>query len=459
VAGIGFSLRAFAGRPGYAGTLRLYGAAALVSSGSWLLSITGLLLVGLIGRHFAADAHAVERFQVCVTWLLASSLVLSGPLQLQLTRFVSDQMYLKRPERIVPNLFGALVAMSFVSAFVAALAAPWFSGEAIAFRVLLGLCFLTLSSVWIVSTILTGLRRHWPVLWCFGTGYGVMLGCAPFVARFGEVGLLGAFLSGQAVLLLLGLRAITNELGCTLPFEWGCLHPRALRGDLMLVGLLYNLGIWADKLVFWFNPATSRPVAGFFRASDVYDLPVFLAYLTIVPGMAVFLVRIETDFAERNAAFYDAIRGGASLARITQLLDAMVEAVQRALADIGRTQLGALLVCLWIGPALLSAFGISSLHLPLFYVDVLGVLLQVLLLASISIFFYLDRWRLVARLTLVFLIVNAGATWLSYRLGPLYYGWGFVCAAAITLALSLGALNRTLRFLVRDTFLLQQVST
>lgn len=438
--------------------LRLYGAAALVSSGPWLLSVAGLLFIGVVGREFSANPHSVERFQVCVTWLLATSLVLSGPLQLQLTRYVSDQVYLRRPERITPNLFGALLVMSTLSLIASAVASYWFRAETLGFQVLLALGFMTLSNVWIVTCVLTGLRRYGPVLASFGIGYGVMLVLCPILARFGEIGLLAAFVAGQASLLLIGLRVITNELGFSDPIAWGCLHKSAIRIDLLLVGLFYNLGIWADKLVFWFNPSTSRHVAGFFRASDVYDLPVFLAYLTIVPGMAVFLVRIETDFAERNTAFYAAIRGGAPLARILPLLDAMVDAVRTALADIGRTQLCAMLLCLWAGPSLLAAFGISELHLPLFYVDVVGVLLQVLLLTLISVFFYLDRCRLVAKLTLLFLVTNALATWASYELGPRYYGWGFVLAAATTLSVALIALNRTLRFLVRDTFMLQRVS-
>lgn len=81
--------------------------------------------------------------------------------------------------------------------------------------------------------------------------------------------------------------------------------------SLMLTGLFYNLGIWADKFVFWFHPVTGSTVIGALRASLVYDLPVFLAYLAIIPGMAVFLVRMETDFVEYYDKFYDAVREGA----------------------------------------------------------------------------------------------------------------------------------------------------
>lgn len=52
------------------------------------------------------------------------------------------------------------------------------------------------------------------------------------------------------------------------------------------------------------------------RTSILYDLPILFAYLSIIPGMAVFPVRIEADFAERYERAYEAIRGGETLQHI-----------------------------------------------------------------------------------------------------------------------------------------------
>ena len=56
-------------------------------------------------------------------------------------------------------------------------------------------------------------------------------------------------------------------------------------------------------------------MVGPLRSSLIYDLPIFLAYLAVIPGMAVFLLRIETDFAEAHGRFFDAVRGGAGSPR------------------------------------------------------------------------------------------------------------------------------------------------
>ena len=61
--------------------------------------------------------------------------------------------------------------------------------------------------------------------------------------------------------------------------------------SLVWVGFFYNFGLWLDKFMFWFYLPTSQPIIGPLRASLIYDIPVFLAYLSIIPGMAVFLVK------------------------------------------------------------------------------------------------------------------------------------------------------------------------
>ena len=79
MAGIGFELRKLLQRDSYAGLLKAYAYAGVISSGPWVLSIVGILLVGMIAAGSAADRE-VTRFQVMVTWLILCSLVLTGPI-------------------------------------------------------------------------------------------------------------------------------------------------------------------------------------------------------------------------------------------------------------------------------------------------------------------------------------------------------------------------------------------
>jgi uncharacterized membrane protein len=458
MAGVGFSLKALRRDESYLGLLRLYGTAGIISSGPWLLSILSMLFIGVVGRKLVADPAQLQRFQVTVTWLFATSLLWTGPLQLMFTRFAADREFSGEHDETLPNLYGALALLGLASAALALSLSLLFPAEPPLFKLALSCAFVVLCQVWMVVTVLTGLRAHWQVFGSFALGYAVTFIACLALAKHGATGLLAGFALGQATLMFVALSVLARRMPARHEVAFRFAQRHALFLELGLVGFVYNLGIWVDKLLFWLNPATSYGVIGPLRASEVYDLPIFLAYLTTVPGMAVFLVRVEADFAERHAAFYAAVRNGASLRRIEQLRNQMTDAARRAVLGIVRMQSITLIACVTAGPLLLSLAGISQLHLPLFYVDTVGVALQVLLLAVTSMFFYLDRRRTVCWLTGLLLVSNALLSLASQRLGPEYYGFGFAAAMALTSSVGLVLLNRTFMHLVRDTFMQQPVT-
>ena len=275
------------------------------------------------------------------------------------------------------------------------------------------------------------------------------------VRRFGLEGLLTGFFLGHCVLLwgMLALTAYDFRPQRLIAFDFA--RPEMRYPSLLAIGALYNLGIWADKFMFWLFPDTSEPVVGLLRASIIYDLPVFLAYLSIIPGMAVFMVRIETDFVEYYDKFYDAVRSGGSLEYIESMRDEMVYAIQQGLGEIAKIQTLAVLVTFVAGPALLDALGISSLYLPLLHVQVVGAGLQVGLMAILNVFFYLDQRRIVLVLCVEMVLLNIVFTALTLHLGAAFYGYGFAGSMLVTLCTGMVLLTRQLNRLEYETFMLQ----
>jgi uncharacterized membrane protein len=166
-------------------------------------------------------------------------------------------------------------------------------------------------------------------------------------------------------------------------------------------------------------------------------------------------VRIETDFVEYYDAFFEAVRTGGSLEYIEDMRDEMVYSVRQGLAEIAKIQALALIVAVVLGPAALEALGISSLYLPLFYIQTLGASLQVGFLALLNIFFYLDRRRLILGLTALFCVANLGFTLLTLKLGAIYYGYGYAAAVLLALVCGLYFLDKRLGRLEYETFMLQ----
>jgi polysaccharide biosynthesis protein PelG len=109
MAGIGFELRKILNRDSYFALVRAYAYAGLISSGPWVLSILGLVAIGLLSVNIAVPDLLITQFQVTVTYLIMASLILTGVLQLSFTRWVSDQLFGRRNDIIVPNFAGVLL--------------------------------------------------------------------------------------------------------------------------------------------------------------------------------------------------------------------------------------------------------------------------------------------------------------------------------------------------------------
>ena len=457
MAGIGFELRKLLEKESYFSLFQAYAYAGIISSGPWVLSIIGILFVGFLSLGVVYPQVAIVQFQVSVTYLIMSSLILTGFIQLGFTRFIADSLFKEQEKIVLPNFAAVLLLVTTISGLCGMLVIYlFFNGMSVSYRMLMLSGFVILCAIWVATIFLSGMKQYKEIVLMFAVGYTVTVLGALLLRAEGMEGLLLGFVVGHLVLLLgmvaLILRAfpLNTEI-----FAFDFMRPGAMYTSLIWSGFLYNMAVWADKLIFWFYPDTSQAIIGPLRASLIYDFPIFLAYLAIIPGMAVFLVRIETDFVEYYEKFYDSVRGGGSLDQIENLRDNMLFTVRHGLFEIFKIQAIAVILTFVLGEKLLAWIGISTLYLPLLYVDVVAVGLQVVLLGILNIFFYLDKRAIVTWLCLLFLIANAGLTWLSLQLGVSFYGYGFAVALLLTVLTGMHLLTRKLDVLEYETFMLQ----
>ena len=140
------------------GLLQAYGFAGIIGSGPWVLSIIGVLLIGIMNtKNFFTPAF-VGQFQISVTYLMAASLILTGPLQLMLTRFIADKLYEKHDEQVLPNLTGAIFIVIAVSGTLASFCLVYLFTGSVLYRLLMLSGMVILSTIWIVVIVLSGLK-------------------------------------------------------------------------------------------------------------------------------------------------------------------------------------------------------------------------------------------------------------------------------------------------------------
>ncbi|HFB53849.1 MAG TPA: hypothetical protein ENJ67_03875, partial [Sulfurimonas autotrophica] len=225
--------------------------------------------------------------------------------------------------------------------------------------------------------------------------------------------------------------------------------------SLAFAGLFYNFGAWVDKFIFWYHPATGYAVLGRLHASIVYDMPIFLAYLSILPGMAIFFFRLEADFAEKYELYYDAVRNGGTLKMIRTYRDEMINVIRHAMHEIIIIQ-GIVDILLFLSaPQIFAALKIPQLYLGLFYVLTIGAMLQLAFMSVLAILYYLDRKMVAMWLSLAFFVLNTLLTLLSIDMGPAMFGYGYAVSLLIVFTASIVVLRNEMERLNYETFMLQ----
>eukprot|EP00163_Fabomonas_tropica_P028370 TRINITY_DN5755_c0_g2_i1.p1 TRINITY_DN5755_c0_g2~~TRINITY_DN5755_c0_g2_i1.p1 ORF type:complete len:417 (+),score=29.74 TRINITY_DN5755_c0_g2_i1:1249-2499(+) len=414
------------------------------------------MIIGMFSFALEANQTSVVQFLISVTYLMAFSLIFSGVFQHVFTRWVADRLYESRGDLVLPNLMGVIWISTGVSFVLGLIAAIWLlPGTSNTYRLLMLANFVVLCNLWPVTIFLSSMKSYRRIVVVFALGYLVAIVASIQLRSFGIEGFLMGLLLGHSLLFFSFFYTIIRQYPGNTLIRFDFMKLDQIFPTLIFTGLLFNAAVWADKLIFWFMPETSEPVLGYLRASIIYDIPIFLAYLSIIPGMAVFLVRMETDFSEANERFYNAVRDGDTLERINRFRDDMVLVARNGIYEIIKVQgMTVIMLFLW-AEDILSALGISTLYVPLFHIFLVAVSIQLILLAIQNVLFYLDARGINLIICALFLVTNIVFTLVTIELGAAYYGYGYAAATLVSALVGLALLTRKFNGLEYETFMLQ----
>ena len=457
MAGIGFELRKILKEDRLLSLAKVYGYSAILSSGPWVISIIAILLVGFVSLASYGPGSDVYRFQVVITYAiaLASSLIITGLVQLPFTRYIADLIFNHREDEILPSFFGAIfLAWILGLPFIVPFYVWMFEGQSLVFILGTIATFLVLCAVWIASILAASLKYYKGVVWSYFISYTLIVIASIFLGESIEK-LIYIFFMGNALLLVALMTLIIKSYNATIFLKVDFFLAKNFYWSLAFAGLFYNFGAWIDKFIFWYHPATGYAVLGRLHASIVYDMPIFLAYLSILPGMAIFFFRLEADFAEKYELYYDAVRNGGTLTMIRTYRDEMINIIRHAMHEIIIIQ-GIVDILLFLSaPQIFATLKIPQLYLGLFYVLTIGAMLQLAFMSVLAILYYLDRKMVAMWLSLAFFILNTLLTLLSIDMGPAMFGYGYAVSLLIVFTASIVVLRNEMERLNYETFMLQ----
>lgn len=452
MAGIGFELQKALDRKTYTSYLQAYFTAMAYSSGPWLSTLISLLLISSAARPLVGVTR-VNQFTSILVYIYATSLLVSGPIQLVLTRYVADRLYEEDRDGVLAGVLHALALAGGLSAML------W---GAFAYMVELSPELMVVSTflvvvitcVWIIMAYITSLKRYRAVTAIFFVGcvMGVVLALAltRTMPGKGPTGLLLGFGLGHAAILA-GMASVSTQ-------EY-TYHHRSLLGflayfvkmpGLAMVGFLMNLALWGDKFFVWYLTGTQE-VPGFL-SNWIYDIPAYLAYLSVLPSQAFFLIKVETSFDRKYQKFLRAVLDSPAEVVVKRKHE-MNQSLRDGLSQLLKFQGMISLVLILLAPDVLVKLRLHTLNIVLLQWLMVGAYCHFAFLHTLVFLMYLDRRQEMARLICIFLGLTVGGTYLALTFGPTtsYWGLGYVGASLVSM---LYAIKRTLFLADRIDYLL-----
>ncbi len=455
MAGIGFRIEKILEGDTYLDTIKAHFYSAVIFSGPWLLSILTLFCLG----YFVPKNIGIQEimyFRTSIVYIFAFSLIGIGFLHLSLTRYLSDKLYLKEKEAMVPVFNSAVLMVAVIQSLIAVVFLKQLDVD-MELKFLSGSIYVAISIMWIVMIFLTALQDFHAIVLAFVAGSVVTVVSAWWWGLlWGLRGYFLGYLTGHLVIVIILSARIFTEFRTRRVFDWEFFPFLKRHKVLILIGIFYNLALWIDKIVFWLSPKAIS-VVGFLRSFPHYESAAFFAYLTIIPALSVFLIRVETDFYKKYRGYYAKIFEKGTFADIQQAKSEMTASLRSSLGFVVIFQGVISLLAVTFCAELSGVLRLQSVQIPIFRIAVVGAYLHSLLLIVTIIILYFDFQRLALGVMFLFFVTNAGLTYLTSFLEMSFAGYGYLAAALIALATAFYYLDFKLKHLEYSTFALQPV--
>lgn len=410
-----------------------------MTSGPWLL--TTLVLVLLRVSAVRSGVAAIYDVELVITVVYAVVLVLTAPLNIIFSRFASDRVYERHPERIAVPLRQAFSATLLATA-AAGVAAMLILDVRLDLAIGGAALTVIVGTQWLLLAAAGGLSSPMMILRAFAIGAPVSVVAAVAMSRGFAAGYLFGFALGQAVTLVYLMVGVLRGLPEDEDAD-ASLAPSLSQYRLLgLSALVLQGGIWIDKLVVYFLDGRST--------ASAYAACAALAWLCVVPASAYLFVQVETTFYRAFRSFYDGIERGARLPDLDRAIDDLDRIAARTLWTTILLQAAVTAMAMAVAPSVIAALGLSSVDPWTVRLLLAGAALHLVCVAATLLLCYFDfqREALVAGLIL---LVGNGLLTAGFH-GQLPAGAGYLVAALLSATSAVLFMRGRMHTLLRDTY-------
>lgn len=434
MAGVGFELKkVFRDNGGMLNSLRAFSLTAVVTEGPMILTMVMLWANRTLLKYFSASYRTEEIYIFSVTYIMIFSLILSNTVLMFTDRFISDSIYQKRIERIMPSFFGVIFILLLVGipiAYIYLATIPM----SLSYKISALLGFSAMLVIWVQMAYLSAIRQYTYELVGFFAGC-IMSILASMILILLGVDLLLSVMWATCIGFLVMLVMFTMELLAFFPmkdYDIFCFIPALDDYKILIaIGFLMALGLYGHNFVFWLSSFADHVFpTGVFCTK--YDVPTFFATLTIIPLLVRFVVSLETSFSTKNKTYFDTILAGGRYEDIAIAKDDLVSTLYRELARTMEFQLVFTLLSVTFLGNVLGSLGLDEAMLGIFRILCFGYCIYGMVKSMTIILLYFDDRTGALSASILFTTSSILLSVVTLFLPVSLWGTGFLAGTVIT---------------------------
>lgn len=437
MAGIGFELKKLFSKEGIISTVFAGLYATIVTVGPTIMVIGCINLMYYLLPYVNIPMYEREVLSSTILYVFVFSLIISSPINIVLSRYTADKIYLEEYDSIMPAMDMGNMVLAILTALTGVPfgIAMYYVGKFPVLYILIAYLFYAgLVFSFYCMTFITLLKEYRKITYSFlfSLAAGVLFSCAAvfwwkFSVVYAIISALAISFNLIAVLLMVRIRRNFRNHNKR---SREVLHYFKKCGLLFAASFFYTLGLYSHNFVFWLFSPYQVVVAKVFVSAPVYDVATYLAMLSNISILVIFMVNVETKFHTAYKLYCESVIG-ASGRDILKAKNNMIEVLRKELLYIIQIQM-IINICIFV---LVIAFAsdLSITGRVLMIYPIMSVAYMVIfLLQCMTIFqYYLDDGGGAAFTGFLFMVGTAAGSAISMALPPVFAGSGVLAGAFI----------------------------
>ncbi|AXQ79013.1 hypothetical protein DDV21_007895 [Streptococcus chenjunshii] len=442
MAGIGFELRKIHNQAGLLAKQKAYSYAGIIYGGPVILGIllnTAVVVLSLSGKM---DSSQRDSIMVLISYAILASLAVSSLFSFIVTRYVSDMLYERKTDRILPSFYASSACVLLLGEILYG-TFLLFSGISSLDMFISLLLFGELTVIWNAMNYLTVVKDYRSIILGFSAAVLTTLFCGFLSISYAvPSGLLLSVALAYGLMLLWFVWLLNRYFPHNHQRSFEFLQWFDSFFDLFKVGVYLFIGLFAHIVIIWFSPL-GKEMAGLFRSAPSYDIPAMFAFLTTLVSTVNFVISVEVFFYPKFKTYYQLYNEGGNLLEIEESEVEMLEVLNNELKYLGWKQLLATILIMFAGTLLLD-------YLPLGFNGQMRGYFQTLCLAYglyavgnayLMALLYFADYKGAKNCAGLFAAASLSLTILSQFFGKPFYGFGFLAAGALLFIFASARLN------------------